>query len=94
MGFTSITRTRKPRPFDYKPRYYNERKERLAAIEARARAELGLESEVSSTTRRARMELDYSLTRGRAKRMGRSQAVRTLVLFALLALSVLVYTRL
>ena len=30
----------KPRRFNYRPRYYNERRERLAMMEARARAQL------------------------------------------------------
>ena len=41
MGFASITKTRKPRQFNYVPRYYDERKERLQALIARAQEERG-----------------------------------------------------
>lgn len=39
MALFSITRTRKPRQFQYTPRYYNPRAERLKAIIARAEQE-------------------------------------------------------
>jgi len=38
----------KPRPFDYRPRYYDERKERLEKIKARAEAELAAEKDKGS----------------------------------------------
>lgn len=39
MAIFSIVKTRKPRQFQYNPRYYNARAERLDAIVRRARAE-------------------------------------------------------
>jgi len=37
----------KPRPFNYHPRYYNERKERLEEMKAKARAELAAEKKAA-----------------------------------------------
>ena len=40
----------KPRQFEYRPRYYDERKERLEKIKAQAEAELAAEKEKSHHT--------------------------------------------
>ena len=40
-----ITRMPKPKQFSYQPRYYDERKERLEKIKARAEAELAAEKD-------------------------------------------------
>ena len=39
MGFLFNFNTNKPRQFNYRPRYYDERKERLEMMKARAEAE-------------------------------------------------------
>lgn len=43
---------RKPRPFQLKPRYYDEHKERLAQSEERVRKELGMEQEKAADNNR------------------------------------------
>ena len=40
----------KPRQFEYRPRYYDERKERLEKIKARAEAELAVEKDAVQHT--------------------------------------------
>jgi len=40
----------KPRQFNYRPRYYNERKERLANMKAQAESELALEKKKAGFT--------------------------------------------
>ena len=42
---------RKPRPFQLKPRYYDEHKERLAESEERVRKQLGMEQEQAKQDR-------------------------------------------
>jgi len=93
MGFISITKTRKPRQFNYSPRYYDERKERIQAIIARAREESGEARTAECST--ARMQLEFQEARAkRTRRMAKVQRRRTLLILGALVLLLYLYFRL
>ncbi len=96
MGFR-VFRTQRPRQFEYRPRYYDERKARIAAMEQRARHQHGLPpEEEAATVREARLALEYR-SQARANRRPttqRSQITRTLLILAVLALALYLYARL
>jgi hypothetical protein len=93
MGFISITKTRKPRQFKYSPRYYDERKERIQAIIARAREESGEATTTEFST--ARMQLEFQEARAkRTRRMAKVQRRRTLLILGALVLLLYLYFRL
>lgn len=94
MGFVSITKTRKPRQFEYKPRFYDARRERLRAIEANAKSEMGIADGDCTVSRRARLELGFEASRGKRSRLNTRQTTRTLLIFALLILAAFIYIRL
>ncbi|PIE84666.1 MAG: hypothetical protein CSA07_00985 [Bacteroidia bacterium] len=95
MGFR-VFRTQRPRQFEYKPRYYSERKARLTAMEQRARQRHGLElEEETPTVREARLELErreHARSRRAAPQGG--QLSRTLLILGILALALYLYIRL
>jgi hypothetical protein len=93
MGFISITKTRKPRQFQYIPRYYDERKERLQALIERAQKENGEMTEGGFSA--ARMQLEFQEARAkRTKRTAKAQQRRTLLILGALVLLLYLYFRL
>ncbi|MFC2324600.1 MAG: hypothetical protein ACFNO7_00555 [Bacteroides sp.] len=95
MGFASITKTRKPRQFNYVPRYYDERKERLQALIARAQEERGENVAQTSQFSTARMQLEFQEARAkRTKRTTKAQQKRTLLILGALVLLLYFYFRL
>lgn len=92
MAFLPIGKTSKPRQFDYKPIYYDARKERLEAVVARAKQKAGMldESDGHFSEERLRLSLREarsSLSRGAALR----QSKKTFGIVMLLALILLFY---
>ena len=92
MSFFSITKTRRPRQFEYTPRYYNPRKERLEAIVARAQQPSQANSAELAT---ARLELAFREARERRKkRIAKAQGRRILLIVGALLLLLYLYIRL
>ena len=95
MGFASITRTRRPRQFNYVPRYYDERKESLQVLIARAQEERGENVAPTSQFSKARMQLEFQDARvKRTKRTAKAQQRRTLLILGALVLLLYFYFRL
>ena len=96
MAIFSITKTQKPRQFQYIPRYYDARAERLAAIVRRAQQEAALEANggdppLGESQREANLRLSFEEARFvRSSRRVRMR-MRMAVGLVLLALSVIVY---
>lgn len=91
MSFFSITKTRRPRQFEYTPRYYNPRKERLEAIVARAQPSQDNSAELAT----ARLELAFREARERRKkRIAKAQGRRILLIVGALLLLLYLYIRL
>lgn len=95
MALFSFTVTRKPRQFHYQPRYYDPRKEQLQAIISRAEQDAGTTSPTDDQLAAARIELAFREARARRKgRTAQKQMRRTLLIFGVLVLLLLLYARL
>ena len=95
MALFSFTATRKPRQFHYQPRYYDPRKEQLEAIISRATQEV--EGAESPDAKLAAARVELAFREARARRKGRTQQKqkrRTLLIFGVLVLLLLLYVRL
>lgn len=94
MAFISITKTRRPRQFNYTPIYYDARRERLEAVVSQAKQEHGEAHEASREVARERMRMAFGQAR-RTRRGGAAQPLRRALIFlALLAMILLVYVNL
>lgn len=95
MGIYSPFSTRKPRQFEFKARYYDERKERLEALQEAARIESGEQTEATRRLAQARMQMAFDAARARRSATAqRKQGMRTLAIFVILVLVVLFYLHL
>ena len=93
MGFITITKTRKPRQFSYIPRYYDERKEKLQAIIARASQSEGGNTISDFATNRMRLEFSEARTK-RVRQNVKMQQLRIILILGALILLLYVYFRL
>ena len=79
----------KPRPFNYRPRYYDERKERLEEMKAKARAELAAEKKAQELGYVSGLQKGF-LAESRAnsklhrKKLERQSSLRFLIILLLL----------
>lgn len=82
MAFFKV---RRPRQFSYTPRYYDERKERIAAIEEAIRLEREGHESADPALREARLRLAFEQARLKHKKARPArQGMRTTAILALL----------
>jgi len=85
MGLINFTMP-KPRQFHYRPRYYDERRERLEKIKARAEAELAAEKKEAGYTGLEKGFLTERRTNSKLKRksLEKQSALRYIIILAAL----------
>ena len=81
----------KPRPFEYRPLYYDERKERLEKIKARAEAELAAEKDKSHHTGLQKGFLSEQRANSKFKRPSLKQSSALRLLIILIAILSILY---
>ena len=84
MGLPSFFKINKPRRFNFYPRYYDERKEKLQERIKKAEEELGIKSETSNIR-----TLQKGAMRGyfpRTKRVRRTSNIRLIIIIVILLL--------
>lgn len=94
MATFTFLHTRKPRGFLFKPRYYDERKERLAAMVSMAQTSQGDPSSNTALLTQARMQLLYREARAKRGRPRGRTVTRFLILALLLTLAMYAYMQL
>jgi len=79
----------KPRSFDYRPRYYDERKERLEKIKARAEAELAAEKDKTLHTGLQKGFLAESRSNSKFRRSDQKEASGRLMRYVIIVIAIL-----
>jgi len=85
-----IFKTRAPKGFEFNPRYYNERKDRIDKLEKKFRAEKERSKNDSSHSTRLKDEMNAQWGREHVSRQGKFARQRLLIILAVLGLA-LVY---
>jgi len=84
------TKTQKPRQFEFRPRYYNEKKEKMEKRYARIKAELNLENDDNKPKSQFRSNLRASWE-SQSKRRGNKGFNLRIIIYALVLLGLAYY---